>query len=165
MQYVSSCSQPHRRFLPLTRKLLPTLSHLSLQRPATANHHRPTRLHRTTDTIDGIAAVIAGIATVQASTSWQNQKGGAWRLPLFANLLCRLRSALTARMFRERRAPQERCVQHWYSSKPGGVMSPPELTELSCLGLLSREVVCKRRTIEPENSTRTIPVLAVQPFT
>jgi hypothetical protein len=53
------------------------------------------------------------------------------RLPLFANLLCRLRSALNARMFRERRAPRERCVQPWFSSKPGGVMSPPELLELS----------------------------------
>jgi len=44
-------------------------------------------------------------------------------------------------------------------------MSPPELTELSSLGLLSRDVVCKRRTIEPENSTKAIAVLAVQPFT
>jgi len=39
-------------------------------------------------------------------------------------------------------------------------MSPPELTELSPSGLLSREVVCKRRTVEAENSTGEIPVLA-----
>ena len=35
-----------------------------------------------------------------------------------------------ARVF-GRRAPQERCVQLWFSSKPGGVMLPPELDELS----------------------------------
>ena len=35
--------------------------------------------------------------------------GGAWRLPTFGFLLCRLGSALEARMFRERRAPQKRC--------------------------------------------------------
>jgi len=34
-------------------------------------------------------------------------------------------------MFRERLAPRERCAQFWFSSKPGGVMSPPELNELS----------------------------------
>jgi hypothetical protein len=36
-------------------------------------------------------------------------------------------------MFRERRAPQERCDQLLFSSKPGGVMSPPELNELTAL--------------------------------
>jgi hypothetical protein len=37
-------------------------------------------------------------------------------------------------MFRERLAPQERCVQLWCSSKPGGVIVPPELLELTpCL--------------------------------
>lgn len=37
-------------------------------------------------------------------------------------------------MFRERRAPQKRCDQLWFSSKPGGVMFPPELSELTlCL--------------------------------
>jgi hypothetical protein len=34
-------------------------------------------------------------------------------------------------MFRERRAPQKRCDQFWCSSKPGGVMIPPELLELT----------------------------------
>jgi len=34
-------------------------------------------------------------------------------------------------MFRERLAPQERCAQLSFSSKPGGVMSPPELDELT----------------------------------
>jgi hypothetical protein len=37
-------------------------------------------------------------------------------------------------MFHERRAPQERCDQLWYGSKPGGVIVPPELLELTtCL--------------------------------
>ncbi len=37
-------------------------------------------------------------------------------------------------MFHERRAPQERCDQLWCSSKPGGVIVPPELLELTfCL--------------------------------
>ncbi len=58
-------------------------------------------------------------------------KRGSRAAPPFAILLCRLRSALTARMFRERLAPLERCAQFWFSSKSGGVMSPPELIELS----------------------------------
>ena len=58
----------------------------------------------------------------------EGEPGGSPSLP---NLLRRLRSALVARMFRERLAPRERCVQLWFSSKPGGVMSPPELLELS----------------------------------
>ena len=61
----------------------------------------------------------------------ETQEGGTWRFPLFAILLCRLGSALEARMFHGRRAPQERCVQLWCSSKPGGVMIPPELYELT----------------------------------
>jgi hypothetical protein len=67
------------------------------------------------------------------------------RLPLFANWLCRLRSAPRARMFRKRLAPQERCVQLWFSSKPGGVMSPPELMELSPPGVLPLSLNCKSR--------------------
>lgn len=64
--------------------------------------------------------------------NFAEQKRGAWRLPFFADLLCRLGSALTARMFRERLAPQERCAQLWFSSKPGGVVIiPPELVELT----------------------------------
>jgi hypothetical protein len=39
-------------------------------------------------------------------------------------------------------------------------MSPPELTELSSFGLLSREEVCKRRMVEPENSSGENSVLA-----
>jgi hypothetical protein len=48
-------------------------------------------------------------------------------------------------MFRKRLAPQERCVQLWFSSKPGGVMSPPELMELSPPGLLPLSLNCKSR--------------------
>ncbi len=52
--------------------------------------------------------------------------------PRFANLLCRLRSARTSRMFLGRRAPQERCDQLACCSKPGGIIRhPPELTELT----------------------------------
>jgi hypothetical protein len=58
------------------------------------------------------------------------KKGEPHGSPFFG-LMCRLRSAQKARMFRERLAPRERCVQLWFSSKPGGVMSPPELNELS----------------------------------
>src|SRR6476660_4513355 len=61
----------------------------------------------------------------------KRKKGGTWRFPPFCYLLCRLGSALEARMFHGRRAPQERCVQLWCSSKPGGVMIPPELYELT----------------------------------
>src|SRR5229473_3364515 len=58
-------------------------------------------------------------------------KRGNLAAPPFAFLLCRLGSALKARMFRERRAPQKRCDQLWCSSKPGGVIIPPELSELT----------------------------------
>jgi hypothetical protein len=56
---------------------------------------------------------------------------GSLAAPLLANLLCRFGSAQTARMFLERRAPQKRCDQLWCSSKPGGVIVPPELDELT----------------------------------
>jgi len=63
------------------------------------------------------------------------RKEGSLAAPLFAFLLCRLGSAQKTRMFRERRAPRERCDQLLFSSKPGGVMIPlPELDELTnCL--------------------------------
>ena len=60
-----------------------------------------------------MASLTVIITRVQRNTSLKtfmlNAKGGAWRLPPFAFLLCRLGSALEARMFRERRAPQKRC--------------------------------------------------------
>jgi hypothetical protein len=56
---------------------------------------------------------------------------GSRAAPLLAALLSRFGSAQKTRMFRERRAPQKRCVQLWFGSKPGGVMSPPELLELT----------------------------------
>src|SRR6266851_10285280 len=58
------------------------------------------------------------------------RKRGARRLPFF-NLLCRLGSDANRASVFGRRAPRERCVQLWFSSKPGGVMSPPELYELT----------------------------------
>jgi len=62
-----------------------------------------------------IASLTTIITRVQRNTSSKaftlKAKGGAWRLPTFGFLLCRLGSALEARMFRERRAPQKRCDQ------------------------------------------------------
>ena len=59
-------------------------------------------------------------------------KWGARGLPIF-RWLCRLGSdADCVRVF-GRRAPQERCVQLWFGSKPGGVMLPPEPDELTLL--------------------------------
>lgn len=58
-------------------------------------------------------------------------KRGAWRLPFLSN--CRIVSKvrkLHARLF-ERLAPQKWCVQFWCGSKPGGLMFPPELAELT----------------------------------
>ena len=83
----------------------------------------------TVDTGDFIAVITIPLP----NNRFEQQKGGTGRFPPFFNLLCRLGSALIARMFRGRLAPQERCAQLWFSSKPGGVMSPPELLELSSL--------------------------------
>jgi hypothetical protein len=85
-------------------------------------------------TIAGTANTITIIIQVQRSDNSiaDKIKRGSRAAPLF-DFLCRLRSAQNARMFRERLAPRERCVQLWFSSKPGGVMSPPELIELSPL--------------------------------
>ena len=86
-----------------------------------------------TGTIAGTPSIITVIIQVHRSSSSiaDEFKRGSLAAPPFAILLCRLRSALIARMFRQRLAPRERCVQFWFSSKPGGVMSPPELIELS----------------------------------
>ena len=66
-------------------------------------------------------------------SDWESKRGNL-AVPPLANLLCRLGSAQNARMFLERRAPQKRCDQRCCSSKPGGVMIPPELLELTtCL--------------------------------
>jgi hypothetical protein len=69
--------------------------------------------------IAGTALALAGVITIitnpQHNTNLQSlvrkQKGEPGGLPPFATLLCRLGSALEARMFRERRAPQKRCDQ------------------------------------------------------
>ncbi len=57
---------------------------------------------------------------------------GARGLPIF-RLLCRLGSDADCAQVFGRRAPRERCVQLWFSSKPGGVMLPPEPDELTLL--------------------------------
>jgi hypothetical protein len=59
-------------------------------------------------------------------------KWGAWRLPIFL-LLCRLGSDADCAHVFGRRAPQKRCDQLWFSSKPGGVILPPEPDELTVL--------------------------------
>ena len=93
------------------------------------------RLLRMTVTTAGIASTIAIIILRHRSNRHTTDKikRGSRAAPPFAILLCRPRSALTARMFRERLAPPERCAQLWFSSKSGGVISPPELVELSSL--------------------------------
>jgi hypothetical protein len=109
------------------------------------NHLRPVRRNRKHKIRPlRMTVTTAGIPTGNTTTAiarrgpgakfnfsiWK-AKRGAWRLPFFANLLCRLGSAPEARMFHGRRAPQERCDQLWCSSKPGGVIVPPELLELT----------------------------------
>jgi hypothetical protein len=59
-----------------------------------------------------------------------NEKGEPNGSP-FSILLCRLGSDANRASVFGRRAPRERCVQLWFSSKPGGVMSPPKLDELT----------------------------------
>lgn len=105
--------------------------------PRVLNRNRVTRHPRTIVTIAGTPPLLSATTVTNlprdtdSNASSQEARGGAWRLPPLANLLCRLGSALEARMFRERRAPQKRCDQLWCSSKPGGVMFPPELNELT----------------------------------
>jgi hypothetical protein len=84
-----------------------------------AKHSRRIEPLLTTGTIATIAAAV-GIAVIIALRAEAKRrlgtkltaesKRGAWRLPFLASLPCRLGSALTARMFRERLAPRERCV-------------------------------------------------------
>src|SRR5215472_4923677 len=80
----------------------------------------------------GLHSLAAGTSLIRDSLLMT--KRGAWRLPFLPN--CRIVTKarqLHARLF-ERLAPQKWCVQFWCSSKPGGVMFPPELAELtSCL--------------------------------
>jgi hypothetical protein len=104
-----------------------------------------------------IAITITLLRNIRFNSRLETQKGGTWRFPLFAILLCRLGSALEARMFHGRRAPQERCVQLWCSSKSGGVMIPPELYELATSLLLLRFVERKRRLGEHTISTDCDP--------
>jgi hypothetical protein len=124
-------------FSPPSRPLLGNPPHNPRRTRTRLSRKRRIRHPRTIVTIAGIATsgVTATVTILRPNTSskvsGQKAKGGAKRLPLFANLLCRLRSALEARMFRERRAPQKRCDQLWCSSKPGGVIIPPELSELT----------------------------------
>jgi hypothetical protein len=111
--------------------VLPRLNPLYHPRPLSSKHSRPIVLRRTTGTIAGIAtpsiATIIGLLQHDKSAT----KMGSQAAPHFHPLLCRLGSALEARMFRERLAPRERCAQLFCSSKPGGVMSPPKLSELT----------------------------------
>lgn len=123
----------HRFFWPLRMQPPSKRGRLMLQWPAMASHNHPMRLLRMIGTTAGIASTITIIILRHRSNSLTSDKikRGSRAAPPFAILLCRLRSALTARMFRERLAPRERCAQFWFSSKSGGVMSPPELIELS----------------------------------
>ena len=133
--------------MPLHRGLLRKRNPPLHRPPAITILHHPIRHHCMTGITADTGAFIAVITIMLSSNSVENQKRGNRAVPPFFNLLCRLGSALIARMFRERLAPQERCVQLWFSSKPGGVMSPPELFELSLLGLLPISLNCKRRMV------------------
>jgi hypothetical protein len=121
-----------------------------------------------TATIAGITAenVITGTTKRPSqdrffAANFEKQKGEPDG-PLFAKLLCRLRSAQTTRMFRERRAPRERCDQLLFSSKPGGVMIPlPEPDELtprlySPNLLNASEKMVKRRNSQDTRALRNI---------
>jgi hypothetical protein len=58
---------------------------------------------------------------------------GSLTAPHFSILLYRLGSNAECASVFGRRAPQERCVQFWFGSKPGGVILPPEPDELMLL--------------------------------
>src|SRR5438874_4651994 len=61
-------------------------------------------------------------------------KRGTWRLPFLPNWHIVSKAHQQNARFFKRLAPQKWCVQFWCSSKPGGVMFPPELLELTpCL--------------------------------
>jgi hypothetical protein len=98
----------------------------------------------------GVTIIIAGLTR---NTNWkackQKAKGGSLAAPPFANLLCRLGSAQTARMFLERRAPQKRCDQLKCSSKPGGVIVPPELGELTPRLYSSNSLIASEELVNP----------------
>ncbi len=53
----------------ILNKPLPKGNRLYRRRPTMASYNHPVRLHRTTGTIAGIVAAIAGITTLLASTS------------------------------------------------------------------------------------------------
>jgi hypothetical protein len=109
-----------------------------------------------------IAAITAAAGTVIATTKQPQQdrqaqlslksKKGNLAAPLLANLLCRLRSAQTTRMFRERRAPRERCDQLLFSSKPGGVMIPlPEPDELTPCLYSPNSLIASKKMVKGRN--------------
>jgi hypothetical protein len=104
-------------------------------------------------TAEGSTAITIILLLRNIRSNPDKRKRGNLAVPPFAIVLCRLGSALEARMFHGRRAPQERCVQLWCSSKPGGVMIPPELGELATSLLLLRFVKRKRRLGEHTIST------------
>src|SRR6266516_3652431 len=58
-------------------------------------------------------------------------KRGTWRLPFLPNWHIVSKAHQQNARFFKRLAPQKWCVQFWCSSKPGGVMFPPELVELT----------------------------------
>jgi len=110
------------------------LRHLSLlRRPATtARVPLPPKPLHTPAMLASIALATTIAAPARRRRATTRNEWGARRLPIF-RLLCRLGSEADCAQVFGRRAPRERCVQFWFSSKPGGVMLPPEPDELTLL--------------------------------
>src|SRR5437899_6973459 len=87
-------------------------------------------------------------------------KRGTWRLPFLPNWHIVSKAHQQNARFFKRLAPQKWCVQFWCSSKPGGVMFPPELVELTSF-LYSQKLLDAREKLAnpPTLSHRAAGVL------
>src|ERR1700740_765398 len=107
------------------------------RQPAHKTNQRTRRLHTTTAIPGTVVARASPIVTItgphpdtdRQTTAKSNR--GSLAAPPVVNFLCRPGGVQTAHGILEQRAPQKWCVQFWCSSKPGGVMVPPEPNELT----------------------------------
>jgi hypothetical protein len=79
-----------------------------------------------------LAIIIIAATQRRRATTPRSENGEPDGSP-FSILLCRPGSDADCAYVFGRRAPRERCDQLWFSSKPGGVMLPPEPDELTLL--------------------------------